>query len=184
MEIVTKRFLLRDFIESDRALFLEYQADPRNLTFYNPAESSTDRAAHLFELFQAWAQENPRRNYQLAIVRQQAPETLLGCCGLRELVGKSREMELGIELAPNYWGRYGYAIEVGRSLLDYGFRKLNLAAISGSTISANVRVERLAKWFGAEVVATRPGSAWMSVLDWSEVEWRISKGRWEDRAAG
>jgi [ribosomal protein S5]-alanine N-acetyltransferase len=69
-------------------------------------------------------------------------------------------------------------------LLDYGFRKLNLAAISGSTISANVRVERLAKWFGAEVVATRPGSAWMSVLDWSEVEWRISKGRWEDRAAG
>ena len=184
MEIVTKRFLLRDFIDSDRALFLEYQADPRNLTFYTPAESSPDRAAHLFELFQAWASENPRRNYQLAIVPQPAPQTLLGCCGLRELAGKPDEMELGIELAPNYWGRYGYAIEVGRSLLDYGFRELHLAAISGSTISANARVERLAAWFGAEVVAIDPGSAWMSARGWSEVTWQISRARWENRAAG
>jgi [ribosomal protein S5]-alanine N-acetyltransferase len=181
MEIVTKRFLLRDFIESDRAPFLEYQADPRNLTFYTPAESNPDRSTHLFELFQAWAKENPRRNYQLAIV-QQAPQTLLGCCGLRALAGKPREMELGIELAPNYWGRYGYAIEVGRSLLDYGFKELNLAAISGSTISANVRIERLAAWFGAEVVEIAPGSAWMSARGWSEVTWQISRSRWEDRA--
>jgi [ribosomal protein S5]-alanine N-acetyltransferase len=183
MEIVTRRFLLRDFIDSDRAPFLEYQADPRNLTFYNPEESSPDRAVHLFELFQAWAGEIPRRNYQLAIVPQQAPQTLLGCCGLRELAGKPGEMELGIELAPNYWGRYGYAIEVGRSLLDYGFKELNLVAISGSTISANARVERLAAWFGAEVVATLPGAAWMSARGWSEVTWRISRARWESRAA-
>jgi [ribosomal protein S5]-alanine N-acetyltransferase len=184
MEIVTSRFLLRDFIESDRAPFMEYQADPRNPIFYNPAESSPDRAVHLFELFQAWAKEIPRRNYQLAIVQQQASEILLGCCGLRELAGKPGEMELGIELAPNYWGRYGYAIEVGRSLLDYGFRELNLAAISGSTISANVRIERLAAWFGAEVVAIQPGAAWMSARDWSEVTWQIARARWERRAAG
>jgi RimJ/RimL family protein N-acetyltransferase len=37
-------------------------------------------------------------------------------------------MELGIELAPNYWGRYAYAIEVGRALLDFGFRELRLNA--------------------------------------------------------
>jgi [ribosomal protein S5]-alanine N-acetyltransferase len=183
MEIVTRRFLLRDFIESDRAPFLEYQADPRNLIFYNPKESSPDRAVHLFELFEDWAREIPRRNYQLAIVQQQAPQTLLGCCGLRELADKPGEMELGIELAPNYWGRYGYAIEVGRSLLDYGFRELNLAALSGATISANVRVERLAAWFGAEVVEIEPGAAWMSARGWSEVTWRISRERWESRSA-
>ncbi|WP_269744566.1 hypothetical protein [Chamaesiphon minutus] len=36
--------------------------------------------------------------------------------------------------------------------------KLNLDAICGSTISANVRVERLAEWFGAEVVAIEAGA--------------------------
>jgi RimJ/RimL family protein N-acetyltransferase len=40
MEIVTRRFLLRDFVDSDRLPFLKYQADPRNLTFYDPEQSA------------------------------------------------------------------------------------------------------------------------------------------------
>ena len=36
MEIVIKRFLLRDFVESDRLPFLNYQADPRNLKLPQP----------------------------------------------------------------------------------------------------------------------------------------------------
>lgn len=63
-------------------------------------------------------------------------------------------MELGIELAPDYWGRYAYAIEVGRALLDSGFRQLRLEVISGSTVSTNARIARLAEWIGAEVVAS------------------------------
>jgi RimJ/RimL family protein N-acetyltransferase len=70
MEIATRRFLLRDFVESDRAAFIEYQADPHSLTFYDPNDSSPDRALRLFEMFQAWAGDLPRLNYQLAIVTE------------------------------------------------------------------------------------------------------------------
>jgi RimJ/RimL family protein N-acetyltransferase len=52
-------------------------------------------------------------------------------------------MEFGLELAPAYWGRYAYAIEVGRALLDFGFTELDQKAISGSTVSANTRIARL-----------------------------------------
>ena len=100
MEIVTKRFLLRDFVESDRSAFLDYQADPRNLAFYSPNESSPDHALRLFELFQAWAGDCPRLNYQLAIVQRQEPYALVGCCGLRGMSFAAGEMELGLELAP------------------------------------------------------------------------------------
>lgn len=93
-------------------------------------------------------------------------------------------MELGIELAPDYWGRYAYAIEVGRALLDFGFRKLELDVIFGSTVSANVRIARLAEWMGAEVVATHPGSLWMSERGWSEVNWRITRVQWNRRIIG
>jgi [ribosomal protein S5]-alanine N-acetyltransferase len=55
MEMVTRRFRLRDFIQSDRSSFLAYQADPRNLTFYAPHEASSEHAAHLFETFPTWA---------------------------------------------------------------------------------------------------------------------------------
>lgn len=184
MEIVTKRFLLRDFIESDRSPFLTYQTDPRSQIFYEPGAANLEHSTRLFETFCTWATEHPRLNYQLAIVQRREPDGLVGCCGLRGRGCDAGEMELGIELAPDYWGRYAYAIEVGRALLDFGFRELKLDAISGSTISANVRIARLAAWSGAEVVAIRVGSRWMSERGWSEVDWRITRAQWEHRATG
>jgi [ribosomal protein S5]-alanine N-acetyltransferase len=183
MEIVTRRFLLRDFVDSDRSPFLDYQADPRNLRFYRPDEASPEHAGRLFETFQRWASDRPRLNYQLAIVQRQEPYMLVGCCGLRGMECEAGEMELGIELAPTYWGRYAYAIEVGSALLDFGFGELKLDTISGPTVSANARINRLAEWFGAEVVTIRPGSSWMSARGWSEVDWRITREGWERRTA-
>jgi|GEM_PF-607941 len=86
-----------------------------------------------------------------------------------------------LELAPDHWGRYAYAIEVGRALLDFGFRELRLDVIFGSTISANLRIARLAEWFGAELVTIRPGSTWMSEQGWSKVDWRITRAQWNLR---
>ncbi|MCZ0904969.1 GNAT family N-acetyltransferase, partial [Microcoleus sp. HI-ES] len=106
IKIVNKRFLLRDFIDADRSPFLEYQADPRNQSFYEPAQSTPDHAARLFEMFQAWADDRPRLNYQLAIVQRHEPYALVGCCGLRGEFCETGEMEFGLELAPAYWGRY------------------------------------------------------------------------------
>jgi [ribosomal protein S5]-alanine N-acetyltransferase len=183
MEIVTKRFLLRDFVDSDRSPFLDYQADPRNLRFYEPDEASPEHAGRLFETFQRWAADRPRLDYQLAIVQRQEPYALVGCCGLRGMECEAGKMKLGIELAPTYWGRYAYAIEVGSALLDFGFSELRLDTISGPTVSANARINRLAEWFGAEVVTIRPGSLWMSARGWSEVNWRITRERWEHRTA-
>jgi [ribosomal protein S5]-alanine N-acetyltransferase len=181
MEIVTKRLLLRDFVESDRSPFLGYQADPRSQTFYEPTEASPETSIRLFDTFCTWASEQPRFNYQLAIAQRREPFKLVGCCGLRGKGHDAGAMELGIELAPDYWGRYAYAIEVGRALLDFGFGQLQLDVISGSTVSANVRIARLAEWIGAEVVAIRPGSAWMAERGWSEVDWQITKEQWARR---
>lgn len=183
MEIVTKRFLLRDFVESDRPSFLGYQADPRSQTFYKPGDANPEQATRLFETFLRWAGDRPRINYQLAIAQRQEPEVLVGCCGLRGAQCPGGEMELGIELAPNYWGRYAYAIEVGRALLNFGFRELKLDVISGSTVSANERIARLAQGIGAEVVAIRLGSSWMSERGWNEVDWRITQEQWDHRIA-
>ncbi|BAY72739.1 hypothetical protein NIES23_55670 (plasmid) [Trichormus variabilis NIES-23] len=181
MKIVTKRFLLRDFVELDRLPFLNYQADPRSQIFSESNQASPENSARLFETFCTWACEQPRLNYQLAIVQRREPYALVGCCGLRGRGFDAGEMELGIELAPDYWGRYAYAIEVGSALLDFGFRELGLNVISGSTVSANVRIARLAKWSGAEVVTIRPGSRWMSQRGWSEVNWQITRAQWNSR---
>lgn len=179
MEITTRRFQLRDFVEADRPAFLRYQADPRMQEYYGPDEAQPGHAEALFETFQVWARERPRRNYQLAIVQRREPFALIGSCGLRGAECAEGEAEFGIELAPDYWGRYGYAVEVARALLDFGFAELGLQAVRGSTVSANARIARVAEWFAAEVSAVHSGPRWMSARGWTLVEWRIRRERWE-----
>lgn len=176
MEIRSRRFVLRDFANQDWDAFLAYQLHPGNLLFRGPDETGEAHARDLFHRFQSWARERPRRHYQLAIIGCGAEAELLGCCGLRQTV--PGEAELGVELAPDYWGRHGYAIEISRALLDFGFEQLQLAAVTGTSISENRRVTRLAHWFGAELTNTREGTEWMQARGWCHVDWRITRENW------
>lgn len=143
MEIITNRFLLREFTSEDEPAFLAYHADPRYAEFCEPEFVEVDYTRELLRLFIQWAGEQPRRNYQLAVVPLQKPKELLGCCGLRGEGYGADASELGIELAPQYWGRYRYAIEVGSALLEFGFEELRLQEVRGFSISENARVTRL-----------------------------------------
>jgi [ribosomal protein S5]-alanine N-acetyltransferase len=83
MEIITKRFLLREFIEEDEPAFLAYHADPWYADCDAPEAGASDHTRALFRRFRQWAVEEPRHNYQLAISDIRSPQKLLGCCGLR-----------------------------------------------------------------------------------------------------
>jgi ribosomal-protein-alanine N-acetyltransferase len=178
VEILTNRFLLRDFEGKDAPEFEAYHADPRSMEFYGAEQAKPGHAKELFELFNSWAEQRPRLNYQLAIVRNEKPRTLIGCCGLRQAGSQPGMAELGIELAPEYWGRYKYAVEVMIALVEFGFDELELQEIYGSTVSANSRVARLVESFGATAVI-QPTPAWMSRRGWRKVEWHVSRGQWE-----
>jgi RimJ/RimL family protein N-acetyltransferase len=183
MEIVTARFLLRDFVEKDAPAFAAYHEDPRSLELYGDEQAKPGHAHELLDLFRSWAEERPRRNYQLAIIQRREPQLLLGCCGLRCAGSKAGGAELGVELAPQYWGRYGYAIEVMRALVEFGFASLALDEIYGVTVSANARIARLASSFGA-VAVTRSTPAWMLAKGWSQIEWQVTRAQWEGLTTG
>jgi len=183
MQIATRRFVLRDFERADFAAFLSYQTDPRYRQLYDLDETYAQQASELFCLFLSWQQEEPRRNYQLGIF-ERATGRLCGCAGLRKEGASEDQASLGIELAPDDWGRYRLAVEVTGALVRFGFRELGLKVILGSTASGNRRVERLARWFGAEIVARRAGSDWMTARGWVEVDWALTVSRWEAAGPG
>ncbi|MGH8503242.1 MAG: GNAT family N-acetyltransferase [Gammaproteobacteria bacterium] len=178
MEIVTKRFLLRDFIDDDEPAFLAYHADPRSIEFYATENAHPGHARQLLDTFRNWAREVPRQNYQLAIVQRREPHMLVGCCGLRGAACVAGRAECGIELAPQFWGRYGYAVEAMRALVEFGFGNLGLTQLYGSTVSANGRIARLVSSFGA-VATTKPAPAWMAARGWSQIEWQVTRAQWE-----
>ena len=175
IEIKLRRIVLRDFNEADRAAFLEYQTDPRYLQLYD-YDQGIERPNRLFDLFNEWQHEAPRRNMQLGIVESESGR-LLGCGGLRK--ADDDTAVLGIELAPNEWGRFRLALDASSALLQYGFETLGLKKIIGDTASGNHRVEKLARWFGAEIAARRTGPDWMQARGWQEVDWAITRDRWK-----
>ena len=100
MEIITKRFLIRDFTEGDEPALLAYHSDPRYAEFCLEEEVTPESTRKLLNLFMQWATELPRRNYQFAITELENPRKLLGCCGVRCEGYNLGQAELGIELAP------------------------------------------------------------------------------------
>lgn len=83
--------------------FEAYHADPRSTELYGAEQATSGHANELLELFRTWAEQRPRLNYQLAIVRRDEVQTLIGCCGLRQAESEPGRAELGIELAPEYY---------------------------------------------------------------------------------
>ncbi|PSB30316.1 GNAT family N-acetyltransferase [Chlorogloea sp. CCALA 695] len=181
MEIITKRFLLRDFIEEDEPAFFAYRADLRYAEFCAPEEVTLNYTQKLLHLFNQWATENPRYNYQLALVDRRNQE-LIGCGGLRQEGYSADIAELGIELASQFWGRYAYAIEVAKALIEFGFHNLAVKEIRGVSVSANLRVTRLAQRYGFIAIGTRPSPNWMSDRSWSQIEWQLTRESWENLA--
>lgn len=178
MKIITNRFLLRDFTVEDEAAWLTYHADPRYAEFCGPVEVNQNQARELLHRFIQWAGERPRLNYQFAVTYRHHPQGLVGCCGLRTQDSERNKAELGIELAPQYWGHYRYAIEIGGALLQFGFCELGLQEVQGFTISANSRVNRLAHRYGFVMLHSHPGPAWMQKQGWRQVEWLLTWERW------
>ena len=176
MEVTTGRFLLREFTEADAAQFVAYHEDPRYLAFSSARDASPQRSRGLLAMFHDWAREQPRRHYQFAIAAVYTPALLLGCCGLRGI--EDRVAEIGIELAPRYWGRHGCALEVMCALIEFGFRDLELNEICGETVSANDRIARLATWLGFTSARRDGAPEWMQGRGWHEVEWRLPSEAW------
>jgi ribosomal-protein-alanine N-acetyltransferase len=181
MHLETGRFVLRDFLETDRPAFIAYQTDPRYRALYDIEGGGDDKANALFDRFLAWQQATPRRNIQLGIFARSGE--LCGCAGLRMEGFEPGIAELGIELTPGNWGRYRLAIEVAATLAAYGFDTLGLKRIVGSTASGNRRVTKLANWFGARIVVSRAGPDWMKARGWEEVDWALDREGWAQAAS-
>ena len=144
MKISTGRLLLRDANSTDALSLAEYQSDQSYLKCYD----SPPDAEALVRTFMDWATEVPRRNYQFIIVTR-CDSRVMGCVGLRSKGYSSGIAEIGIELAPDQWGK-GYAIEAIDALIEFA-ESLGIEELTSSTHYRNQRAQQLVNQFGFTV---------------------------------
>jgi RimJ/RimL family protein N-acetyltransferase len=63
---------------------------------------------------------------------------LIGICGLHEIDHYQQRADVGIRIGQPFW-RQGYGQDAVRTLVDYGFRHLNLAKISLQVLADDER---------------------------------------------
>ncbi len=122
-------------------LFAIY-SDPRTQLF-NPSGPMTDEA-QAAGMLEGWIEHWETHGYGWwAIARKDAPEHIIGFggIGLHDFMGEQR-INLGYRFAVEAWGK-GFATEMGRAALAFGFSSLNLGDVYGyvrPTHAASIRV--------------------------------------------
>jgi RimJ/RimL family protein N-acetyltransferase len=177
MELTGGRILLREFGEGDVGGLLAIHSDLRVLRYCAPEVGTPEHARMLVEMFIRWASENPRQNFQLAIVDRET-NALLGSCGIRQASCPPDQAEFGIGIDADWWGR-GIAQEAARAILRFGFSELGLREVRGVTVSENEAVTKFVRRLGFDRVTIRRGDAWMDERGWSAVDWLLTRETWE-----
>ncbi len=148
--IRSKRLYLREMDQDDLDFLIALHQDPVVMKYIGAPRSTTsitNRLAHI----QWYYCDQP--GYGIWMICQQTTHDRIGWGCLKDLDGTS-EREIGYRLAPQYWG-HGYASEVAKALVNYGFRSMRLPKIVGVTHLENVGSMRVLEKAGLHYIDDR-----------------------------
>lgn len=163
--IETKRLILREFKEDDFKSIHVYSSDPE-VTMYLPfGPNSKSDTQHFLEKVNEYQFQNPRYDYEIAVILK-ANNTLIGGCGIHVTNPSNKEGSIGYCYDKQYWGN-GYASEAAKTIIDFGFEKLNLHRIYATCSPNNI---------GSAMVMENVGMKKEGHLR----EHKLQKGKWRD----
>ena len=137
MELFTPRLALREFRPSDFDAVHAYETNPETRRYEQVAIATAEETRRYLDDSQAWAQEQPRTRYRLAITIRPAGAAH-GRISLALNWPEIREWEVGWTVDPQFWG-HGYATEAARAAVRFGFEDVGLDEIVSFTVPANAR---------------------------------------------
>jgi ribosomal-protein-alanine N-acetyltransferase len=176
MQLQGQRILLREFRDNDVDALEAIHSDPRVMRYYAPEVATRAHAQLLVAQFIEWANESPRRNFQLAIVAAETGE-LLGSCGVRSKGCAPGKAEFGIGIGSSSWGK-GIAHEAARLIIDFAFSDLGLDEVYGVAVAENAAVAKFARRLGLTPRPAAQRDDWTREPNWNAMEWVISRDAW------
>ena len=141
IQFYTERLYLRQWRDSDYALFAKLNADPKVMEFF-PALLTSDESDAMAKRCQSLIAE---RGWGLWAVELQTTHEFIGFVGLHiptAILPFSPCVEIGWRMAADFWGQ-GYATEAALGALRVGFEVLNFPEIVSFTALLNQRSQQV-----------------------------------------
>jgi [ribosomal protein S5]-alanine N-acetyltransferase len=149
MTIESPRLFLREFVDTDANDLFELDSNPQVMQYIGtPPATSPQQSAASIDRQKAYYALHPGLGIWPAFTRQE--RTFIGWFALKTL-DKTAFIEIGYRLLPAFWGK-GYATEMSRELIRYGFDKLQLTQIVGVIDPANLASRRVLQKVGLRYV--------------------------------
>ena len=180
----TRRILLRPFTPADWDTVYQISTDPdttKYLCHFGNAGSTPEGDARRFLSYatEAW-QKDPLRAREYALVLKETGE-VMGDGSIELLDDANACAEIGWILLPRFRGK-GYATEMGRELLRFGFETLGVQRIIAHCDARNAPsyhvMERLGMRFAHLAPAARPAKE-QNGPKGDEATYEILRENWE-----
>jgi [ribosomal protein S5]-alanine N-acetyltransferase len=128
------RLLLRRFTPADLPLLTALNADPQVMRYLGGVMSPQQTRSMLESRILAYYEANPGLGVWATLLRDSGD--CIGFHLLNHIQGESL-IQVGYRLFPRYWGQ-GYATEMSKALLRYGYTQLELPSIVAITALENL----------------------------------------------
>jgi ribosomal-protein-alanine N-acetyltransferase len=125
--IMTRRLKLRDFVPEDWESIHEYASDPEVTRYVGWGPNSEEDTTNFLKRVIGSQLSMPREDYELATVLKDT-NILIGGARISMSDPQHHEGFIGYVLNRRYWGQ-GYATELAKALLEFGFSKMGLHRI-------------------------------------------------------
>ena len=136
--IDTQRLYLRAIDHNDLEFLVKLHQDPEVMRYIGPPRSVASVRERITRI-KDYYQYHPGYGIWMACLK--ASSVPIGWACLKDLDG-STHIEVGYRLATSTWGN-GYATELARALVHYGFEKLALPEITAVTHPDNLASQRV-----------------------------------------
>ncbi|MGH3926217.1 MAG: GNAT family N-acetyltransferase [Pseudonocardiaceae bacterium] len=143
IQLSGSRVTLREFHSDDLDRVMTVVGDDRVTESLSFDTRSREQAAEMLSGVLDRAEQEPRSEYYLAVTT--ADDGLVGFARLG--LNGVQAAKLGGAIATGYWGR-GYAVDAARTLVDFGFRTLELHRVSAAMGPDNAASVVLARRLG------------------------------------
>lgn len=166
IELESERLIYRKFKEDDFPVVFDWTTNAENLKYWEEGPLKESQVDGYMNWLISNTKDEEGFHYEYAVVRK-SDNKLIGSATLMHLPDKP---ELGWTLHRSYW-RQGYGTEMGRTMLQFGFDKLNFHRIIAICNALNVGSYKIMEHIGmrceAHFIKSRRGNSALN-LEWCD----------------
>ena len=180
MQLETKRLILRDYRESDRAAYFKLKSDPETMYYLQDIRLFSKEEADMdFEHVLQDQNRTDRQFYFFHLELRDSHEqvgsvgyTVIGNTPVGKIVGA------GYFAFPQFWN-HGYMTEAFRKVLEFAFLKNDVYRVTTGCLAENAGSEKVMQKCGMIREAEHVDWEWHDGKMKTRLEYRLLKREWD-----